>query len=1434
MCHEKIVHGSNWQIDLSEPEGANNEPLPLWEPLSNDNMEHAGVPQLITALLDTELPFRVMIFAEIEAYHAATDHDVQIPFRPPPWTMQKRSANALDSWSVLWQRMREAINMKLENQGGRSGLEFVGISQIHVTVMGYRNLRQLQRLSRTHIRAGCFQERLPIELANKGVFSMQNRDFSCFRCCIIAYHLGLSSSHRWTEYLLNGHHDGRYPKDFEPMYVEVPLGVRADFSMIPQDRLTTAADLDEFEKQNPKYYIYVYEWRQCDFEDQGRKHAKSFIAQIRAPSNIDPNLKDQYEIALLQHQRHFSLITDFNKFRCETTFSQGVNGKKGAASCIRCMEIFWNWSNVPGWDKLQNHLKTCKGLWEPPPQAARLPSRKIEGDRVSVKFLNHKNKYRHPVVVYADCETFRTPVVGSETRHATYENRHLASIGMHTVADFDIDDEFRCAMWTADQTEDVFVSFLFKLIKLCVVWLQQRRRVEKIKMSSSDQARYFQQEQCEHCGHVFASSKEKNRDHCHVTGAFRACLCRSCNLKAQQVVTIPVLVHNCSNYDTHFFLRGITKVQNSEKYMYMSASKIAGVEDKEGNSTMLKDWKLTIIASTDEKYKSVAFTCGRSRFGIKFVDTCTFIKDSLASIITMQKQARENLQECFPIMCSYHPFLKGHPDRMELLLQKVPFPYAGLTDPSVFSDVVAPLLSRGLYDNDLNLEKVTDKGIEMVSSVIRECGLVSFKQYHDLYLATDVLALADCFEEFRKCCISEFELDPVHYIGLPGFAQDSMYLKSKAVIHNLCAEDCGGEAWSLSEDIRANIRGGLCVAFASHFQAGKDDELEKKRLKTEPENLQRHLCCFDATSLYPTMMTHPIPVGEYEKEALPSTAEKRLEWLERTLDDYDRSQAKERGMMLVVTFHIPASLHDYFDLAPPVDYAADISELSKRQQQIAIRKYIEEGDHAEKFAEMGQQEKVEFLVKYLKLLRKKNEGIAQRHGKERTAGKIGFKLTPHLGERTQGLHIALALELRRFGAVFTAVHRAWSWKQVAAFSSFMNDVALARGQAAKGPRKNMLKSILVSCFGKTIENKEAYRNIRIHTRASAYERFGSSKYCDSYRLQELEHNERGDITSFLGLTSHKTGKQIVLDKPRAIGWAVLEMSKAAMLKFHYGLMKQIAVRNQWRLHLLYSDTDSLYYGIEGEGHPVQALRAINHYFEHKGKRPPFDLSSREECLNAGKLHTYKLEYDYDPVEGIFLAPKLYALRFQDGQGPVKKEDGEEQNFLMKAKGVSSAGMKRAFNFDSFRNMLYNVSGGSVDLVEMRSRNHKVLHHTFTKQALTAFTDKVFTVSAARSVPFGYEGALGKEEDCNFALFDITGGALDIALARIGKQKGVMLQTSLYETRRSEDCKDLAGEDLLDADLPDEDSPYEDMSEEDIDTYFEPEIESADEDESMCD
>lgn len=58
-------------------------------------------------------------------------------------------------------------------------------------------------------------------------------------------------------------------------------------------------------------------------------------------------------------------------------------------------------------------------------------------------------------------------------------------------------------------------------------------------------------------------------------------------------------------------------------------------------------------------------------------------------------------------------------------------------------------------------------------------GMKTMKNYHDLYLKSDVLLLADVFEEFRNVCTEIYKLDPAWYYTSPGLSWDALLKKLK-------------------------------------------------------------------------------------------------------------------------------------------------------------------------------------------------------------------------------------------------------------------------------------------------------------------------------------------------------------------------------------------------------------------------------------------------------------------------------------------------------------------------------------------------------------------------------------------------------------------------------------------------------------------------------
>ena len=57
--------------------------------------------------------------------------------------------------------------------------------------------------------------------------------------------------------------------------------------------------------------------------------------------------------------------------------------------------------------------------------------------------------------------------------------------------------------------------------------------------------------------------------------------------------------------------------------------------------------------------------------------------------------------------------------------------------------------------------------------------------YHDLYLKTDVLLLADVFESFRNLFKKSYELYPCHYYSAPNMIWDVMLKTTKVELELL-------------------------------------------------------------------------------------------------------------------------------------------------------------------------------------------------------------------------------------------------------------------------------------------------------------------------------------------------------------------------------------------------------------------------------------------------------------------------------------------------------------------------------------------------------------------------------------------------------------------------------------------------------------------------
>ena len=74
------------------------------------------------------------------------------------------------------------------------------------------------------------------------------------------------------------------------------------------------------------------------------------------------------------------------------------------------------------------------------------------------------------------------------------------------------------------------------------------------------------------------------------------------------------------------------------------------------------------------------------------------------------------------------------------------------------------------FYSHLNMEDITDADYAQAKRVSKDFEIENLGQYHDLYVHSDTLLLADEFENFRNMCLKIYELDLAKFLSAPGLA----------------------------------------------------------------------------------------------------------------------------------------------------------------------------------------------------------------------------------------------------------------------------------------------------------------------------------------------------------------------------------------------------------------------------------------------------------------------------------------------------------------------------------------------------------------------------------------------------------------------------------------------------------------------------------------
>ena len=162
------------------------------------------------------------------------------------------------------------------------------------------------------------------------------------------------------------------------------------------------------------------------------------------------------------------------------------------------------------------------------------------------------------------------------------------------------------------------------------------------------------------------------------------------------------------------------------------------------------------------------------------------------------------------------------------------------------------LPDKEAFYSNLKMEDITDVDHRHAKRVFKNLSNKNIGDYHDLYVQSDTLLVADVFENIRNMCIKVYELDPAHFLSAPGLAWEACLKKTGVELELLRDLD-------MLLILEKGIRGRICHAILRYAKA--NNKYIKDYNKDEEESFLQYN---DANNRYGFAMSEPLPVDGFQ------------------------------------------------------------------------------------------------------------------------------------------------------------------------------------------------------------------------------------------------------------------------------------------------------------------------------------------------------------------------------------------------------------------------------------------------------------------------------------------------------------------------------------------------------------------------------------------